>query len=123
MRTRSRIAAVLCAAAFAVAAVAATYTWTGDVNSDWGNSGNWDAGGLEGYPASTADDAILPKEATTYYINLITVVIDDLTIYTSYHFTASNGIPELEVDSLTINAVQAEDPIVITISGATITTG
>ena len=122
MRTRSRIAAILCAAAFAVAAVAATYTWTGEVDYDWDDSGNWDAGGLEGYPDDPGDDAILPLDADRYTIYLVTEQIDDLTIKNSYNFSAAGGSPVLTVESLNINAGSSQTAFQITITGAQINT-
>ena len=122
MRTRSRIAAVLCAAAFAAVAVAATYTWTGDVDGDWDDSGNWYAGGLEGYPDDTDDDAIFPLTADEYVVYLVTEQIDDMTIYNSYDFRSASGSPVLTVDSLNINAGSSQSSFVITIAGAQINT-
>ena len=122
MRTRSRIAAAVCAAAFAAAAVATTYTWTGDVDGDWDDSGNWYAGGLEGYPDDTDDDAIFPLTAEEYVVYLVTEQIDDMTIYNSYDFRAASGSPVLTVDSLNINAGESQSTFVITIAGAQINT-
>ena len=47
--------------AFAGAAVAADYTWTGGASGDWTAPGNWDAG--EGYPKA-GDTAVFDADAT-----------------------------------------------------------
>ena len=122
MRTRSRIAAVLCAAAFGAAAMAITFTWTGEVDYDWDDSGNWDAGGLEGYPDDETDDAMFPLLADEYMVYLVTVEIDDLTISNSYDFRAASGSPVLQVGSFGINAGSSQSSFAITISGAEIRT-
>ena len=122
MRTRSRIAAVLCAAAFGAAAMAITFTWTGNDSRYWDDTGNWDGGGLEGYPDDPSNDAIFPVLGDEYTIYLVTEQIDDLTIWNSYDFTASSGSPVLEVDSLSISTAYRGATVVVTISGASIVT-
>lgn len=124
MRTREvmKVCLVLCCTATMV--LGQSYYWTGNgVDDDWSNNENWDCRGTCfcfqgdcGYPDDTGDDAWIPSTAGPFQVDLITEVIDDMTIDNDVDFGSETGSPvTLTVDSLTICGDS-----VVTITGATI---
>jgi hypothetical protein len=116
---------LLCAVGIAAACLGASFTYTDHSGDhDWTTCDNWTYSGpaMTCYPSTPGDDVLLPAANGPYTCELISETIDDLTLEHNVTFRALSGTPTLAVDVLVLQA-QDENELVITISGATITTG
>lgn len=91
---------------FAIQGAATTtltaYTWTGNVDTDWDDTGNWYGGSLP----TASDDAIIPTTplgGNFPTVNLNTAVCNDLTVETGATLTVSGG------NAITVNGVLTND--------------
>lgn len=67
--------------------IAVAGTWTGAVNTDWDNTGNWACGGV---PTSTTDVTI-PSGITNYPIIVSTKALNNITIQTGASIAVNNA--------------------------------
>ncbi|MEO6406735.1 MAG: hypothetical protein ABIY51_04255, partial [Ferruginibacter sp.] len=67
--------------------IAVAGTWTGAVNTDWDNAGNWACGGV---PTSTTDVTI-PSGLTNYPIVIITKALNNITIQSGASVAVNNA--------------------------------
>ena len=63
-----------------------TYVWTGDINSDWTNAGNWISTGA-GYPNSSTENAVITGKTGIYE-----PTINNGTAISIYQLTVGNGL-------------------------------
>jgi hypothetical protein len=91
---------------------AVTCTWTGSSNTNWNNSGNWDANGIPG----SGDDAIIANVSggsNIFPVTELSVTVASLTINNSarmtigagYSFTVSGNASIGSSGALTVNGI------------------
>jgi len=78
---------------------AETCTWTGNVNTDWGNTGNWSCGHIP----TMSDDVVIPGGLTKYplikYSDIYVAYADNLTIQSGAMLLVSERL-ELQANNV-----------------------
>jgi hypothetical protein len=97
----------------------AEYTWTGNINSDWSNAGNWEESGATAtdYPGEyDPNDTVIIENGVSVTLNVnIPNVLDSLTI--------DNTSLDLDGNSLTVDTLKIDNGATLDLNGASLTVG
>ena len=64
------------------------WVWTGSVSSSWNNAGNWNPASI---PNGTSDNVTIPAVSNQPVLDIATVDVDNITIYSGAYLTIGNG--------------------------------